>query len=164
MPLKILYNPDGSVKSVVSVNPDGTPKVEAGNEYPIIVKYREDGSIKSAIGQKKPLGFESSYTPMPVLGSMPQATQPSLDAILGNVKVDPITGKSSKRTFDDFKNFVKINKEAFIRDKGKFEGFRGGGIKSFNAMLDDLQEGKIDKLTEEEAKYVDDLKNNRINL
>ena len=45
-----------------------------------------------------------------------------------------------------------------------FEGFRGGGMKSFNKLLDDLQEGKMDKLSEEEAKFVDDLKNNRVNL
>jgi len=132
--IKIERNPDGSIKAAYSVDASG-------------MRLRA-----------------MDPTPIPVLGSMPQATKPSLDAILGNVKVDPITGRSGRRTFDEFKNFIKINKESFIRDKGKFEGFRGGGIKSFNAILDDLQEGKFDKLTEEEAKYVDDLKNNKINL
>ncbi len=132
--IKIERNPDGSIKAAYSVDASG-------------MKLRA-----------------MDPTPIPVLGSMPQGTTPSLDAILGNVKVDPITGRSGRRTFDEFKNFIKINKESFIRDKGKFEGFRGGGIKSFNAILDDLQEGKFDKLTEEESKYVDDLKNNKINL
>ena len=126
--IKIEKNPDGSIKAAYSVDASG-------------MKLRA-----------------MDPTPIPVLGSMPQATQPSLDSILGNVKVDPITGRSGRRTFDEFKNFIKINKEGFLRDEGKFEGFRGGGIKSFNAILDDLQEGKFDKLTEEESKYVDDLK------
>ena len=31
-------------------------------------------------------------------------------------------------------------------------------------MLDNLQEGRVDQLSPEEAKFVDDLKNNRIDL
>jgi hypothetical protein len=128
--IKIERNPDGSIKAAYSVDASG-------------MRLR---------------GMDP--TPIPVLGSMPQSTMPSLDSILGNVKVDPITGKFGKRTFDEFKDFIKINKEGFLRDEGKFEGFQGGGMKSFNIILDDLQEGKRAKLTEEEAKYVDDLKNN----
>ena len=86
----------------------------------IKVERNPDGSIKAAysVDASGMRLYGSDPTPIPVLGSMPQATKPSLDAILGNVKVDPITGRSGRRTFDEFKNFIKINKESFIRDKG----------------------------------------------
>lgn len=132
----------------------------------IKVERNPDGSIKAAysVDASGMRLYGSDPTPIPVLGSMPQATQPSLDSILGNVKVDPITGRSGRRTFDDFKDFIKINKKSFLRDEGKFEGYRGGGMKSFNNFINQVQEGLIDKLSEEEAKYVDDVKNNRIDL
>jgi len=129
--IKIERNPDGSIKAAYSVDPSG-------------MRLRA-----------------MDPTPIPVLGSMPKATMPSLDSILGNVKLDPdpFTGSNKPRTFDDFKNFIAINKKNFVRDFGKKEG-----MKRFNEVLDQVQEGIFDKLTEEEAKYVDDLKNNRINL
>jgi hypothetical protein len=132
----------------------------------IKVERNPDGSIKAAysVDASGMRLYGSDPTPIPVLGSMPQATQPSLDSILGNVKVDPITGKSGRRTFGEFKDLIKLNKKNFLRDEGKFADERGGGLKSFNKYLDQLQSGEIDKLSSEEAKYIDDLKNNRINL
>jgi hypothetical protein len=139
--IKIERNPDGSIKAAYSVYPDGTMKMS------------------------------SDPTPIPVLGSMPQATKPSLNAIVSSIMqenlkdlTDPITGKLGKRTFAEFKDLIKLNKENFLRDEGKFADERGGGLKSFNKYLDQLQSGEIDKLSPEEAKYIDDLKNNRINL
>jgi len=136
--IKIERNPDGSIKAAYSVDASG-------------MRLRA-----------------MDPTPIPVLGSMPQATKPSLDAILGsNMEknmTDPITGKLGKRTFEDFKDLIKLNKKNFLRDEGKFADERGGGLKSFNKYIDQLQSGEIDKLSPEEAKYIDDLKNNKINL
>jgi hypothetical protein len=209
MPLQYTYNPDGSVKSVVSVNPDGTPKVAAGDEYPMIIKYREDGSIKSAVGQQKPPGYVSSYTPLPVLGSeskmsnIPTTFGNILNSLIGadmddilsqyagsamteldraqleNIPElmhqvgsdgfvdamgnDLITGQRGRRSIDDFEKHIKLNKNAFIKNQG-LPGEKGSGMQGFNKYIDQLQSGVIGKLTEGEAKFLDDLKNNRINF
>ena len=163
MPLQYTYNPDGSIKSVVSVNPDGTPKVAAGDEYPIIIKYRDDGSMQSAVSQPKTPGYVSKYTPLPVLGYPLPNTKPkkkydsktiadimqgkligtkeeTMDTIgemlrtpalltaldrqllesqmetikrLDNPKYDAITGQTGKRDINDFKTFLRKNKEGF---------------------------------------------------
>ena len=139
----------------------------------IKIERNPDGSIKAAysVDASGMRLYGSDPTPIPVLGSMPQATKPSLDAILGSLMQenfkdlrDPITGKLGKRTFEDFKDLIKLNKTNFLRDEGKFADERGGGLKSFNKYIDQLQSGEIDKLSPEEAKYIDDLKNNKINL
>jgi len=137
--IKVIRNPDGSIRAAYSVD-------SLGNRV-----------------------YGSDPTPLPVLGSMPtmpKAPSPSINSItdsmlggMGKPSVDPFTGSNKPRTFDDFKNFIALNKKNFVRDFGKKEG-----MQRFNEVLNQVQEGLFDKLTEEEAKYVDDLKNNRVNL
>ena len=210
MALQYTYNPDGSIKSVVSAKKDKAQNVASelpseqtlklggnSNLYPVIVKYREDGSIKSAVSQEKPANYVDPYTPLPTLGySIPNTALNKINAKeemfgslrsmlkkpgvltqldrqmiadqmqeirdFNNQKFDPITGQSGKRNIEDFKKFIRMNKKGFLRDEGQFEGFRGGGMKSFNEFLNDLQEGKIDELSPEELQFIDDLKNNRV--
>ena len=139
----------------------------------IKIERNPDGSIKAAysVDASGMRLYGSDPTPIPVLGSMPRATQPSLDSIISSLMQenfkdlrDPITGKLGQRTFGEFKDLIKLNKKNFLRDEGKFADERGGGLKSFNKYLDQLQSGKVDKLSLEEAKFIDDLKNNKINL
>jgi len=130
MALKYTYNPDGSIKSVVS---DTMGSVQAPMALPDYM-------------------YANNQAPTPSANAV-------MGALLGNKMEDPFTGSSNRRTFDDFKKFISTNKNNFTRDFGKKEG-----LKRFNQVLNQVQEGIFDQLSPEEAKYVDDVKNNRINL
>jgi hypothetical protein len=168
MAIKIEYNPDGSIKSAISVNPDGTPSVGT-TDTPMPLPnymYGKGGMMLGTMPKATP-GVMTEYDRNRLFGgNFSDAVKAAAQAIrqMENQKFDRITGQAGERTIDDFKEFLKLNKKGFLRDEGQFEGYRGGGLKSFNKLLDDLQEGKIDQLTPEEAKYIDDLKNNRVNL
>ena len=130
MALKYTYNPDGSIKSVVS---DTMGRVKAPMALPDYM-------------------YANNQAPTPSANAV-------MGALLGNKMEDPFTGSLNPRTFDDFKKFISTNKNNFTRDFGKKEG-----LKRFNQVLNQVQEGIFDQLSPEEAKYVDDVKNNRINL
>lgn len=130
MALKYTYNPDGSIKSVVS---DTMGRVQAPMALPDYM-------------------YANNQAPTPSANAV-------MGALLGNKMEDPFTGSLNPRTFDDFKKFISTNKNNFTRDFGKKEG-----LKRFNQVLNQVQEGIFDQLSPEEAKYVDDVKNNRINL
>ena len=136
MALKYTYNPDGSIKTVVS---DTMGTIQAPMALPDYM-------------------YGNNQAPTPSNNSI-------MEALTGQLKddesffEDPFTGSSEPRTFDDFKKFISINKNNFTRDFGKKEG-----LKRFNQVLNQVQEGIFDQLSPEEAKYVDDVKNNRINL
>jgi len=130
MALKYTYNPDGSIKSVVS---DTMGRVQAPMALPDYM-------------------YANNQAPTPSANAV-------MGALLGNKMKDPFTGSLNPRTFDDFKKFISTNKNNFTRDFGKKEG-----LKRFNQVLNQVQEGIFDKLSPEEAKFVDDVKNNKINL
>lgn len=168
MAIKIEYNPDGSIKSAISVNPDGTPSVASQNvQTPLPGYMYGPGGMMLGKMPKSTPGVMTEYDRARLFGSdFSAAIKAAAESIRNqtNQKFDAITGQEGKRTLDDFKEFLKLNKKGFLRDEGKFEGYRGGGLRSFNKMLDNLQEGRVDQLSPEEAKFVDDLKNNRVNL
>tara|TARA_R110000765_G_scaffold394478_1_gene488002 strand:+ start:148 stop:540 length:393 start_codon:yes stop_codon:yes gene_type:complete len=130
MALKYTYNPDGSIKSVVS---DTMGRVQAPMALPDYM-------------------YANNQAPTPSANAV-------MGALLGNKMEDPFTGSLNPRTFDDFKKFISTNKNNFTRDFGKKEG-----LKRFNQVLNQVQEGIFDQLSPEEAKFVDDVKNNKINL
>lgn len=177
--MKIEYNPDGSIKSAISVNPDGTPRVGAKNVQTPLPGYMYgpggmmlgkgvmtefDKRMKDRINDIM-IGNIGSLNPL-MTEDMQKSIMAASESIknMNNQKFDRITGQEGKRTLEDFKNFLKVNKKGYLRDEGKFAGERGEGLKGFNKLLDSLQEGKMDQLTPEEAKFIDDLKNNRVDL
>ncbi len=123
--------------------------------------YNSDGSIKSVVSDQ--MGTDAPMALPSYMYANNQAPTPSANAVmgalLGNKMEDPFTGSLNPRTFDDFKKFISTNKNNFTRDFGKKEG-----LKRFNQVLNQVQEGIFDQLSPEEAKYVDDVKNNKINL
>ena len=123
--------------------------------------YNSDGSIKSVVSDQ--MGTDAPMALPSYMYANNQAPTPSANAVmgalLGNKMEDPFTGSLNPRTFDDFKKFISTNKNNFTRYFGKKEG-----LKRFNQVLNQVQEGIFDQLSPEEAKYVDDVKNNKINL
>jgi hypothetical protein len=185
MAIKIEYNPDGTIKSAISVNPDGTPSVASQNvQTPLPgYMYGPGGMMLGEMSKRTP-GVMTEFDKQMrdrinnimmgnIKASNPLMTDSMLSAIkrateniknMQNQKFDAITGQEGQRTLEDFKNHLKLNKEGMLRNEGKFPGERGEGLKGFNKYLDALQEGVYDQLSPEEAKFVDDLKNNRVNL
>jgi len=168
MAIKIEYNPDGSIKSAISVNPDGTPSVASQNvQTPLPGYMYGPGGMMLGKMPKRTPGVMTELDRSMLLGSdLSAAIKAAAESIRNqtNQKFDTITGQQGQRTLEDFKNFLKLNKKGYLRDEGKFAGERGEGLKGFNKLLDSLQEGKMDQLSPEEAKFVDDLKNNRVDL
>ncbi len=95
MALKYTYNPDGSIKSVVS---DTMGRVQAPMALPDYM-------------------YANNQAPTPSANAV-------MGALLGNKMEDPFTGSLNPRTFDDFKKFISTNKNNFTRDFGKKEGLK----------------------------------------
>ncbi len=148
MALNYTYNPDGSIKSAVS---DSVEFTDTGT--PVIFTNDTPIPVGVTLGSRS----DNSRNQQIIANSL-------MMNMLGSQATDRITGQQGQRTFDDFKKFIELNKKGFLRDEGKFEGFQGGGLKSFNQLLDNYQSGVVDTLSPEEAKFIDDLKNDRINL
>jgi hypothetical protein len=176
MALKFTYRPDGSIKSVISVNPDGTPKARSNTPLPLPDYMYGNGSMMLGTMPQTssnfiPPGVMTERERSMLFGNNPLFTERINEIMAGvsesmqnNQQTDPITGGVGKRTFEDFVNQIKLNKEKFLENEGKFPGERGSGLKGFNAYIDQIQSGLVDKLSPQEAKFIDDLKNNRINF
>ncbi len=168
MPIKYEYNPDGSIKSAISVDSSGMPRMGSDDtQMPLPgYMYGKGGMMLGTMPKATPGVMTELDRARAFGGNFNAAVKAAAESIrnMENPKFDTITGQPGQRTLDDFKDFLKLNKKGFLRDEGKFEGDQGGGLKSFNKLLDNLQEGRISELTPEEAQFVDDLKNDRINL
>lgn len=161
MPLEYTYNPDGSIKSAISVYPDGTPKVISDpTPLPVLGSQPKMSNIPTTFGNILNELIGSGVTTEFDREIFNQVGSDGFVDAMGN---DLITGQQGRRNIDDFKKHLKLNKNAFMKNRG-LPGEKGSGMQGFNKYLDQLQSGEIGKLTAEEAQFLDDLKNNRINF
>lgn len=188
MPIKYTYDQNGNLISAISVDKDGNQKIPDGIPMPLPdYMYPQGENMLSIYGQQKP-NVPNVNIEDKILGKgktlsakqINKITNKYKDKLQGkmfgsgvmtafdraqaqferaqeeNILSDPITGQKGNRNFEDFVQHIALNKKRFNESDGNLD--------RFNQYIDQIQSGVIDRLSEKEAAFLNDLKNNKIDF
>ena len=108
MPIKYEYNPDGSIKSAISVDSSGMPRMGSDDtQMPLPgYMYGKGGMMLGTMPKATPGVMTELDRARAFGGNFNAAVKAAAESIrnMENPKFDTITGQQGQRTLDDFKD------------------------------------------------------------